>query len=134
MKKLTLFFLLNPVPFNGHSYKKQNRSGTSGQLLFWLQKKFTKISLLVIYYLAKFDDVIWNSYWVIPKITPVNLWKPIHDIINYSTSICSFEFGKCGKEDKKITKMWISWEQKDFLRLNKKHFSQFLKGYNLVRK
>ena len=41
---------------------------------------------------------------MIPKITPANLWKPIHDIINYSTSICSFEFGKCGKEDKKSQK------------------------------
>ena len=26
---------------------------------------------------------------------------PIHDIINYSTSICPFESGKCGKDGKK---------------------------------
>ena len=57
-KKLTLFFLSNPVPFNGQSYQKQKGPGTSKQLLFRLQKKFIKIILLVIYYLTKFDDVI----------------------------------------------------------------------------
>ena len=30
-----------------------------------------------------------------------NLCQPIHDIINYSTSICPFVSGKCGKEGKK---------------------------------
>ena len=28
LKKLTLFFLLNQVPFNGHDYEKQKGSGT----------------------------------------------------------------------------------------------------------
>ena len=58
LKKLTLFCLFNPVPFNGQSYQKQKGLGASGQLLFRLQNKFRKISLLVIYYLTKFDDVI----------------------------------------------------------------------------
>ena len=57
-KKLTLFFLSNPVPFNGQSYKKQKGLGTTDLSLFRLQNKFTKISLLVIYYQAKFDGVI----------------------------------------------------------------------------
>ena len=57
LKKLTLFFLLNPVPFNGQSYQKQKGPGTSDQLLFRLQKKFRKIPLLVTYYLTKFDDI-----------------------------------------------------------------------------
>ena len=35
-KKSTLFFLSNPVPFNGQSYQKQKGSGTSDQLLFRL--------------------------------------------------------------------------------------------------
>ena len=34
IKKLSLFFLSNPVPFNGQSYQKQKRSGTSHQYLF----------------------------------------------------------------------------------------------------
>ena len=41
---------------------------------------------------------------VFPKITPANLCKPIHDIINYSTFICPFESGKCEKEGKKLQK------------------------------
>ena len=58
LKKLTLFFPLNPVPFNGQNYQKQKGPGTSNQSLFKLQDKFRKIHLLVIYYLTNFDDVI----------------------------------------------------------------------------
>ena len=58
LKKLTLFFLLDPVPFNGQSYQKQKGSGTSHQSLFRSQNKFRKIPLFVIYYLTKFDDVM----------------------------------------------------------------------------
>ena len=36
LKKLTLFFLSNPVPFNGQSYQKQKGPGTSDQLLLKL--------------------------------------------------------------------------------------------------
>ena len=58
LKTLTLFFLSNPVFFNGQSYQKQKEPGTSDQSLFRLQNKFRKIPLLVIYYLTKFDDKI----------------------------------------------------------------------------
>ena len=44
--------------FNGQNCKKQKRLGTSDQSLFRLQNKFTKISLIVIYYQTKFDGVI----------------------------------------------------------------------------
>ena len=57
-KKLTLFFLSNPVPFNGQSYQKQKGSGTSDQSLFRLQNKFKNIPLFVMYYLTKFADVM----------------------------------------------------------------------------
>ena len=58
LKKLTIYFLSNPVPFNGQSYQKQKGSGTSHQSRFRLQNKFRKIPLLVIYCLTKFDDII----------------------------------------------------------------------------
>ena len=58
LKKLTLSFLTNAVPFNGQSYQKQKGPGTSDQSLFGLRNEFTEISLLVIYYLTKFDGVI----------------------------------------------------------------------------
>ena len=51
LKKLTLLFVSNPVPFNGQSYQKQKGPGTSDQSPFRLQNKFKKIALLVIYYL-----------------------------------------------------------------------------------
>ena len=47
MKKSALFFLLDPVPFNGQNDQKQKRSGTSNQLLFRQQNKFRKVILLV---------------------------------------------------------------------------------------
>ena len=58
LSKLTLFFLLNPVPLNAQSYQKEKGPGTGDQSLFRLQNKFRKILLLVIYYLTKFDDII----------------------------------------------------------------------------
>ena len=39
----------------------------------------------------------------------------------YSTSICSFESAKCGKEGGKIAKIWIFREQKERSQWNKKH-------------
>ena len=60
LKKVNFIFLSNPVPFNGQSYQKQKGSGTSDQSLFRLQNKLRKIPLLVIYYLAKFDDIIYS--------------------------------------------------------------------------
>ena len=58
LKKFTLFFLTNPVPFNGQSYQKQKGSRTSDQSLFRLRNKFRRVPLLVIYYQTKFDDVM----------------------------------------------------------------------------
>ena len=58
LKKFTLFFLSNPVPFNGQNYQKQKGPETSDQSLFRLQNMFSKIPLLVMYNLTKFDDVI----------------------------------------------------------------------------
>ena len=54
----------------------------------------------------------------------------MHDIINYSTSICPFESGKSGKEEEKIQKFEYLENKKRFLDEIKKHFSQFLKGYH----
>ena len=122
LKKVTSFFLSNPVPFNRQNYQKQRGPGTSDQLLFRLQNKFRKIPLLVMYYLTKFNDVNMKRFWVILKITSANLCKPNYNIINYSTSICPFESGNCGKEREKITKIWIS-QRKEPFRWNEKHFS-----------
>ena len=112
---LTISFLSNPVPFIGQSYQKQKGSGTRHLSFFRLQNKFTKISLLGIYYLTKFDGVIQSGFSVIPNITPANLCKQIHDIINYSISICPFGSGKCGKKEQKLQKFEYLENEKSFL-------------------
>ena len=50
-----------------------------------------------------------------------NLCKPIHDIMKYSTFICPFESGKCGKE-KKLQKFEYLENDKKFFDEIKKHF------------
>ena len=104
LKKFILFFLSNPVSFNGQNYQKQKGTGASDQSLFMLWNKFKNIPLFVIYYLTEFDDVMKSSFSDIPKITLANLCKPIDEIINYSTSTRSFESGNCQKEGKKLQK------------------------------
>ena len=130
LKKLTLFFLSNPVPFNGQSYLKQKGSGTRHLLLFRLRNKFTKISLLVIYYLTKFDGVIQSGFSIIPNVTPANLCKPIHDIINYSISICPLESVKCGKEEQKLQFEYLK-NEKSFLDEIKNIFHSFSRAITL---
>ena len=125
LKKVTSFFLSNPVPFNRQNYQKQKGPGTSDQLLFRLRNKFRKIPLLVMYYLSKFDDVIQSGFWVILKITSANLCKSIYDIINYSISICPFEFGMCGNKGKKLQKLEYLQNEKSFLDEIKKIFHSF---------
>ena len=46
-KKLTLFYLLNPVSFNGQSYQKQRGPGNSDQSLFKVTKQVQKISYIL---------------------------------------------------------------------------------------
>ena len=62
-----------------------------------------------------------GPFWVTLKITSVNLCKPVHDIINYSTFTCPFKPESVERE--KITKLWISRERKELFRRNEKHFS-----------
>ena len=66
-----------------------------------------------MYYLTKFDD------------TSANLWKSNHDIINYSTSICPFESGKCKKEGKKIQNFEYLENENSFLDEIKNIFHSF---------
>ena len=74
-----------------------------------------------------FDDIIkwFLSY---SKTTSANLCKPIHDIMNYSISICPFESGKCGKEGKKLQKFEYLENEKSFLDEIKNIFHNFLRA------
>ena len=59
-----------------------------------------------------------------------NLFKPIHDL-TYSTFICPFESGKCGKEGKKIQKCEYLENEKSLLDEIKAFF--IVLGYRLVK-
>ena len=90
------------------------------------KNKFRKNPLLVIYYLTKFDDAISSDFWVIAKITSANLCKPIHDIINHSTSVCPFEFTKYGKEMKILQKFVV--EKRRAFKMKSKTFFIVFEG------
>ena len=91
-KKLTLSFLLNPVPFKGEDYEKgPGNYKTSSEKLFY-NWCITWPSFMMQY----------RTVFDLFQITSANLCKPIHDIINYSTFTCPFESEKCGKEGKEL--------------------------------
>ena len=128
LKKLTLVFLSNPVPFNGESYKKQKGSGASHQSLFRSQNKFRKIPLFIII----LSDQVW--------------WCNAKQFLSYSKNYMKswiiplpfvFWIQKVWKGREKITKNWISREKKELFRWNKKHFSVFTiiwwKNKNLIK-
>ena len=54
-----------------------------------------------------------------------DLCKPIHDIINYSTFICSFESGKCEKKGKNTIKIEYLKNIRNFLEKIKSIFIVF---------
>ena len=84
-----------------------------------------KKNLSYLYYLTKFDGIKWSGFWIIPKIISSNLCKPMHDIINYSTSICPFESRKSGREEEKIPKFEYLENKKSFWNEIKNIFHSF---------
>ena len=86
-------------------------------------KQVRKNSLFTIYYPTKCDNV--KQFLSYPKITSANLCRSIHDTINYPTSICPFESGKCGKEGKKSQKIEYLENEKSFLDEIKNIFHSF---------
>ena len=58
LKKLTYFFFRAQFLLIGKNMKNKKGLELVASLLFRFQSKFRKISLLVVYYLSKFDDII----------------------------------------------------------------------------
>ena len=120
LKKLTLFFLLNPVPFNRQNY--QNR----GLELVTSHYSGYKTSPEKFLYYVLSDQVWWcnikqflnYSKNYICKFTQANLWH--HTLFHFHLP---FSIWRVWKGRKKILKIWISLEQKEPFRWNKKHFS-----------
>ena len=76
---------------------------------------------------------MYSCFSVIPKFPSGNVCKPVHDIINYSTSIYPLESGKCGKEGKNYKNLNIS-RNKKFFRWSKKTFLVVFKGLSFGEK
>ena len=103
-KKLTLFFLLNPVPSNRQKCQKQTGPGISGQVLFRLRNKFT--SGLTYKYNAVFE--------LFRKITLANLCQPIHVITNYFTSFALLNLESAERKGKNYINLNISRMKRAF--------------------
>ena len=124
LKKLSLFFLSNPVSFNEQSYQKQKGAGTSDRSLFRLYTKQVQKNSFISYILS--DQVWWcnvNQFLsysknYICKFMQANWWH--HKLFHY---YLSFWIWKVGKEGKKIIKIRIPWEQNELFRWTKKLFS-----------
>ena len=97
LKKLTLFSLSNPVPFNGKSYQKQKECGTSDQSLFVLWNKFKNILLFVTYFLTKSDDLFLAVFELFQKL-PLQ----IYEVNSWHYKLFHFHLT--------FTKIWISRE------------------------
>ena len=113
-----MFFHSNPVPFNGQTYQKQKGPETSDQSLFRLWSKFTKISLLVMYYLTMFDGVnikrlLSYSKNYTCKFMQANSWH--HKLFQFHLY---FRIWEVWKGRGKITEIWISQEQKELFEVH----------------
>ena len=62
---------------------------------------------------------------MISEIASANLCKSIHDIMNYSTSICRFAPGKRGKEGNRLHQFEHLENKKSFLDEIKNTFHRF---------
>ena len=85
-----------------------------------LRNNFKNISLLVIYYLTKIDDVNINRFLSYSKNYTCKF-----DIINYSFSIFPLESGKSGNEGEKVQKFEYLENEKGFLDETKNIFHSF---------
>ena len=104
--------------------------------LFALQvAKQVQKNLLITYIL--YDQVWWSNIKQFLSCSEIYNWTFMqtnywcHQLFHIHLS---FWIRKVWKGRGKITKSWISRERKELFRWNQKHFSQFLKGYHLVKK
>ena len=120
LKKLTLFFLSNPVSFNEQNY--QNKRGL--ELVTSRSLGYKTSSKVFLYILS--DQVLWcnvkqflsYSKNYICKFIQINRWY--HNIFHFHLSLWIWKLWK-GRE--KLIKIWISQEWKKLFWWNKKHFS-----------
>ena len=123
LKKVTLFFLLNAVPFNRQNYQKPKGFETSDQPLFRLRNKF--ISSFISYVLS--DQIWWcnikrflsYSKNYICKFMQANLWH--HKLFHFHLPFWIWKVWK----GKKLQKFEYLENEKSFLDEIKNIFQGF---------
>ena len=131
LKKVTLFFRLNPGPFNRQNYQKQEGPGTS------CSSGYKASSEKILCYVLS-DQVWWcnNIKWFLSysknyicKFVQANSWH--HKLFHLRLP---FWIWKVWKGRGKITKIWISREWNELFRRNKKTFFIVFKGLSFDEK
>ena len=122
-KKLRLFFLLNPIPFNGQSYKKQKGPGTSHQSLFRPWNKFRKNPLFVKVWWCHVKHFLSYSKSYICKFMQVNSWH--HKLFHFHLTLWIWKVWK-GRE--KIQKFKYLENENSFLDEIKNIFHSFVRA------
>ena len=89
-----------------------------------LQNMFRKIPYLVIYHVRNFDDLMQSGFQVIPKITFLNLCKPVKDVIIIPVLSVLLNL-ETGNEGKKLQKFEYLENIKSFLDEIKNIFRNF---------
>ena len=104
-KKINLIFSFAPSPsLWGRLWKVKGAWN-------WLQNRFRKIPILVMYHLRNFDDLIQGGVWLFPKITFANFWKPIHNIIIIPISCYTLNLETVKRKGENYKK-WNIWRMK----------------------
>ena len=140
LKRLTLFFLLNPFPFNWQNCKKQKKPGTSDQSFFRVKNNFRKIPLFLNSFISVLSDHVWwcniKPFLSYSKIR-WHLLTKLDDIWNYDANSrhhkifhfhLPFWIWKVWKEREKTTKIWISQDRKELLDEIKSSLHSFWKA------
>ena len=109
--------------------KKWKSSGISLPASFsaWLMKK--NVSLPVFYQLTKFYCLGAFTSWDIMQYVYCNCLRPGCDVINFKINLVFLIKTFFLLNQKVKTRILTSWERKELLKRNKKHFSSFLKGF-----
>ena len=108
------------------------RSGNSFQCTFSARFSYKNVLYLILHLSTYFQCHTFLVSQDIEQNVPLSSYFETLRLI-YNHPLKQWLKGtKRGKDGN--TKIWISWDQKEFFQWNKKHFSLFLKGYHLLKK
>ena len=92
----------------------------------------------IFFYILLIDQISLSGYLYLCEILGnmciATVCKPIYDVMNFEVNLIFLIKPFFPHDQKVVTRTWISWERKELLRWNKKHFSSFLKEFFLEGK